>query len=404
MTVNHVGTKTLPVTDLHPHPDNPNRGNVDAIRESLDQFGQYRAVVALTDGTLLAGHHVWQAAKARGQETIRVEVIDTDPQTAKRILLADNRIAELGEGIDPEKLYALLSDDLDMTGTGYDADYLADLEALLNPDELVGDPDTAPPVPRAPGRAKTGQAWQLGPHRLWIGDSTDTEGVLRWLAGDRADCVWTDPPYGVDYVGKTKESLTIENDGAKDLPALLAGAYRTILNAARAGAPVYVACPPGPEFAHFCNGMLASGIQWRQTLAWVKNTIVLGRSDYHYRHESILYGFTPGQKGSGRLGRGGDRWFGDNSQATTLFYDKPPANKDHPTMKPVDLIGHMLGNSCPPGGLVFDPFGGSGSTMAAAHVTGRRAALVELDPKYGEVILERYEAMTGDTAQLVDDL
>lgn len=125
-------------------------------------------------------------------------------------------------------------------------------------------------------------------------------------------------------------------------------------------------------------------------------------------HTPILYGFTPPEKGvKGTLGRGGGTksrgsWYGNNAQTTVFEYDKPAANADHPTMKPVDLIGHMLGNSCPPGGLVLDVFGGSGSTMAAAHVTGRRSALVELDPKYAEVILARYEAMTGDTAVLDD--
>lgn len=397
MPVTHVNTRTIPIDDLHPHPDNPNRGDVEAIAASLDEFGQYRAVVALPDGTILAGHHVVEAIRHRGGTEVRVDTIDTDPQTAKRIMLADNRIAELGDGLDPDQLLAVLESlDGDLVGTGYDDEFYEALQATLNPPDPVGDPDDAPPVPKVATRTKKGQAWRLGPHRLLVGDSTDTERVAAWLGDDRADCVWTDPPYGVEYVGKTADALTISNDGASDLPELLAGAYRTIVEVARPGAPVYIA-HADTERIVFESTARDAGLIIRQNLVWVKSTIVMGRSDYHYRHEPILYGFTP--DGEGRLGRGGDRWYGDNSQATTFFYDKPAANKSHPTMKPVDLIVHMLGNSCRPGGLVFDPFGGSGSTMAAAHVTGRRAALIELDPVYAEVIIERYEALTGDTAE-----
>ena len=396
MTVTHHGTHVLPVGDLHPHADNPNHGDVAAIRESLDEFGQYRSVVALEDGTLLAGHHVWQAAKARGDETIRVEVIETDEHTARRILLADNRIAELGDGLDPEALLAVLESlGGELAGTGYDEAYLDELEALLNLPEVCGDPDAPPHVPKTAGRVKKGQSWRLGPHRLLVGDATDTDRVLAWLGEDRVDAVWTDPPYGVEYVGKTKDALRIENDGAAGLGELLAGAYRTIVAAARPGAPVYIA-HADTERVVFETRAREAGLLVRQNLVWVKNTIVLGRSDYHYRHEPVLYGFTPG--GSGRLGRGGPNWHGDNKQATTFFVDKPDASRDHPTMKPVELITAMLNNSCRPGGLVLDVFGGSGSTMAAAHITARRAALVELDPRYAEAILARYEALSGDTA------
>jgi DNA modification methylase len=144
--------------------------------------------------------------------------------------------------------------------------------------------------------------------------------------------------------------------------------------------------------------MTAAGIIVRQNLVWVKDRLALGRSDYHYMHEPILYGFTPG--GEGRLGRGGERWFGDNSQTSVFSFSKPSKNPEHPTMKPVALIDAMLKNSLPPGGIVFDPFGGSGSTLIAAHDRGCRAFLVELDPRYADVILHRYEAHTGDTPTL----
>ncbi|MFD7922530.1 DNA-methyltransferase [Streptomyces sp. NPDC059740] len=145
----------------------------------------------------------------------------------------------------------------------------------------------------------------------------------------------------------------------------------------------------------FANAFLQAGWDLRQNLIWVKDALVLGRSDYHYRHEPILYGFTDPEPGSGRLGRGGDRWYGDNAQTSVLEVAKPPRSEDHPTMKPVELITRCLANSCPPGGIVYEPFGGSGSTLIAAHTTGRRARLVELDPRYVDVICRRYQLHTG---------
>lgn len=187
MTVQIIGTREMAVSDLHAHPDNPNRGSVEAIQSSLDEFGQYRAVVALTDGTLLAGHHVWKAAQARGDKTIRVEVIDTDPQTAKRILLADNRIAELGDGIDPRKLLELLTEDgFDMAGTGYDPQFLLELEASLADDPIIGDPDSAPKVPKTAGRTKKGQAWRIGKHRVPVGLPLPARTDPRWRGARRS--------------------------------------------------------------------------------------------------------------------------------------------------------------------------------------------------------------------------
>lgn len=144
--------------------------------------------------------------------------------------------------------------------------------------------------------------------------------------------------------------------------------------------------------------MRGAGLVVRQNLVWVKNTLVLGRSDYHYKHEPILYGFVPA--GSGRLGRGGRRWFGDNSQTTVFDFDKPARSAEHPTMKPVALVEAMLANSLPPGGVVFDPFAGSGSTLIAAHARGGRALCVELDPRYADVIARRYEQHTGVVPRL----
>jgi site-specific DNA-methyltransferase (adenine-specific) len=237
-----------------------------------------------------------------------------------------------------------------------------------------------------------GDVWLLGPHRVVCGDSTDVSIVGVALAGRKADIVWTDPPYGVNYVGKTADALTIHNDGTEGLDALLANAFDVVLAMVLPGRPVYVAAPPGPQGVSFANALLERGL-FRQRLCWVKSVLVLGHSDYHYRHEDIYLGYAPG--GSGRRGRGGECWYGDNSQTSVLEFDKPSRNAEHPTMKPVQLIAYCLANSSRKGDIVLDPFGGSGSTLIAAHDTSRTAALVELSPQYVDVICRRFQEHTG---------
>lgn len=403
MSSSYVATRDIPLDELTPFPGNAKRGDVDSIRASLRKNGQYRGLVVRdVDGAyiVLAGNHTMQALKAEGREAARCEVIRCDDSTARRINLADNRTAELGSYDDEslaELLQAAQDEDGSLAGTGWTD---ADLAALLgepNVEELeqVLPSDEAPAPPAEPV-SQPGDVWILGPHRVLCGDSTDMAAVEAMLAGDRCDSMWTDPPYGVDYVGKTKDALTIRNDGASDLPELLAGAFAVATAALKPGAPVYIAHPPGPLSLEFAHAFIDAGWLLRQNLIWVKNVMVLGRSDYHYRHEPILYGFTDAPAGSGRLGRGGDRWFGDDAQTSVIEVPKPPRNEDHPTMKPVELVTRCLANSCPPGGYVYEPFGGSGTTLVAAHTTHRTARVVELDPRYVDVICRRYQALTGD--------
>ncbi|PZG10297.1 DNA modification methylase [Micromonospora craterilacus] len=404
----YVETRDVGLDELTPFPGNARRGDIDKIRESIRKTGQYRSIVVRDSGgafVVLAGNHTMQAAAAEGHDTIRCEIIRCDDSEARRINLADNKLAELGD-YDHDALAELLSYlDGDYDGTGYTDD---DVQALIHPaDEslaALGDPDDTPPPPEQP-TSVLGDVWHLGPHRLVCGDSTDVAVVEAMMGGDRADCMWTDPPYGVEYVGKTKSALSIQNDGAAGLPDLLAGAFAVATAALKPGAPIYIAHPDSFRTT-FEQAVHEAGWLFRQNLIWVKNTLVLGHSDYHYRHEPILYGFTPG--GDGRLGRGGDRWFGDNAQTTVFEVDKPARSEDHPTMKPVALIAPMLTNSCPRRGLVYEPFGGSGSTLIAAHSLGMAARVVELDPRYVDVICRRFQQYTGikpvraDTGDPVD--
>lgn len=177
-----------------------------------------------------------------------------------------------------------------------------------------------------------------------------------------------------------------------DFQEVVADAFLQIVRCSKPGTPAYVAHSDTAR-PFFQEAFEAAGCMFRENLVWVKNTIVLGHSDYQWKHEPILYGFTPG--GAGRLGLGGDHWYGDNKQATVFEFDKPSRNAEHPTMKPVGLIEAMISNSCPPGGTVFDPFGGSGSTLIAAYDLKMRAVLCELDPRYGDVICRRFQEHTG---------
>jgi DNA modification methylase len=393
--------RRLPVGDVQTYERNPRRGNVAAIAESLSRNGQYRPIVVNAGEQtgrpleVLAGNHTLLAARQLGWAEVDVWMVDVDDDGARRIVAADNRLADLGD-YDERELFALLDGLDDLGGTGYDSAFLDQLHDDLFPPEPLTDPDDAPAL-QEESISATGQIWQLGDHRLLVGSATDLQAVERLVGDDAPDCVWTDPPYGVEYVGKTKDALRIQNDGAGGLADLLLGAFEVVAKVCRPGAPIYVA-HADTERVTFETAMRDAGMLVRQNLVWVKNTMVMGRSDYHYKHEPILYGFTAG--GSGRLGRGGPAWHGGNNQTTAFDCDKPARNAEHPTMKPVALIDAMLANSCPPAGTVLDPFAGSGSTLIAAHGRRARALCVELDPRYADVILRRFQAHTGTVPTL----
>lgn len=410
------------------HPRNANQGNLDVIAQSIEHNGFWGTIVANErTGHVLVGNHRVMALRKAGQTTVDVAWVDVDDEEELRILLADNRTARLGHD-DPETLRTLLEEltdsDAGLLGTGYDEKFLDELIKSLHnepePDAGAGGDGFDPGLEGGETRTKLGDIWLIdgGKHRLAVGDCTDpaltdmlfgrltdeatgqaeeqgsdgglwpihTEGFLA------ASCIWTDPPYGVDYVGKTKSAKTIQNDGAEGLPDLLALCFAVASNNLSPGGAIYIAHPAGPNALTFALTAKEAGWTIKQQLVWVKNTMVLGHSDYHYSHEPILYCCKPLLAGEGRTGRGGKLWWGDNSQTTVFLVDKPARSEDHPTMKPVALIEPMLRNSCPPGGIVYEPFGGSGSTMIAARRTNRRCFAVELDLGYADVILKRAEA------------
>lgn len=395
-------TRDVPVKDLRLFHSNPRIGDVAEIATSLRVNGQYRAIV-VNRGThtgrpmeVLAGNHTLKAARDLGWETINAHLLDVDEDQATRIVLADNRTAELGE-IDTDILLEIAQGLDDLEGTGYTDE---DIAALLpdEPIELLGDEDELPENPDP--RSNTGDIWALGDHRVICGDSTDPAVVEALMDGEQADVMWTDPPYGVSYEGKTSEKLTIQNDGSAGLAALLSGIFTQAADALRPGAPIYVA-HADTERIVFESELESAGFDIRQNLIWAKNTIVMGRSDYHYKHEPILYGFKPAGEGYGRLGRGGDHWYGDDAQATVFEVEKPAANRLHPTMKPVRLVEEMLQNSAHKGDIVLDLCGGSGSTLLAAEKLRMKTRMCELDPSFVDVIIARWEEATGKKARLL---
>lgn len=273
-----------------------------------------------------------------------------------------------------------------------------DLESLLDeinfPDLELGEPieELEPEEADEPGtpdleeEAVTvlGDVYQIGPHRLMCGSATDFGNVETLMGGRIADMVFTDPPYNVAYVGKTKDAMKIQNDsmGDGDFYNFLLDFYKNALAVTGEGCPIYVA-HDDTEGSNFRNAMRKAGWEYKQSIIWVKNAIVMGRQDYHWQHEPILYGWKPGAA---------HRWYGERNKSTVWNFNKPQRSDVHPTMKPVELVEHAVQNSSKKGDNILDLFGGSGSTMLAAQRTQRTAFLMELDPHYCDVIVKRMAA------------
>jgi site-specific DNA-methyltransferase (adenine-specific) len=370
----------LPVSVLRLARRNPRRGDVAAIAASMRANGQFRPlVVNRATMEVLAGNHTLLAARELGMAELAVYLISVSEAQARRIALADNRTSDLA-GYDEGELARLLAelaaeDPEGLVGTGFSQ---ADLGALLDAAGAAGvlEDGEAPPLPAVP-RTRVGELIALGQHRLLCGDARDPGVHERLLAGEQAGLLVTDPPYGVSYRGKTPQRLALQNDAAGELEGLLAAVFAAVDPRLAPAAALYVFHPAGAHARLFWEAFLAQGWLVRQGLVWVKDALVLGHADYHYRHEPILYGFKPG---SGRLGRGGSGWNGDSKQTSVFELPRPRASREHPTMKPVELLGGFIRNSSLRGELVLDPFAGSGSTLLACEQLGRRARLVELDP------------------------
>ncbi|MEO6434156.1 MAG: site-specific DNA-methyltransferase [Tepidisphaeraceae bacterium] len=387
-----------PLDRLIPHARNARTHSEDQVAQiagSIAEFGFVNPVLVGDDGVIVAGHGRVLAARKLGLTEAPVIVLGHLTPTQRRaLMIADNRIAE-NAGWDEEvlaaEIAALRDDDVDLALLGFDD---TELERLLagTLDE-ADDADEAPAPPVDPV-SRPGDLWICGEHRVLCGDATMLADVEKSLNGELADMAFTDPPYNVNYANSAKDKLRgknrpILNDAlGEGFGALLYDACLNVLTVTKGA--VYV-CMSSSELDRLQKAFREAGGRWSTFIVWAKNTFTLGRSDYQRQYEPILYGWKDGAD---------HYWCGARNQGDVWFFDKPTKNDLHPTMKPVALVERAIRNSSKSRDIVFDPFGGSGTTMIAAERAGRRARLLELDPKYVDVIVTRWQGLTGGRATL----
>jgi DNA modification methylase len=380
-----------PIDRPIPYARNPRKiseAAVAAVAGSIREFGFRSPIIVDGQGTVINGHTRLMAARQLGLTTVPVVIAaDLTPAQCQAYRLADNRVAEFSEW-DGELLRIELDDcEVDLAFAEF-GELLKDLPSDESETMDQGDPDEVPSEAAGDPASQRGEVYELGPHRLMCGDSTSAEDWQAILGDEIGDAVMTDPPYGIDYVGGCsdprspdyKKGDRVENDGEEGLSALLHGALGQVLSRSKPGAVWYVAAPAGRPHVEFSMWLLKEDIL-RQVLIWNKDQMVFGRSDYHYKHEFIYYGWKPGAA---------HRAPPDRTQVSVWDIKRPRKSEDHPTMKPVELYERMMNNSTAPGELILEPFGGSGTTLIAAAKTGRICRAMEIAPRYCDVIRRRW--------------
>ena len=390
--------KTVSVEKLIPYVKNSRThsdGQVAQIAASIKEFGWTNPILVDGESGVIAGHGRLLAARKLGQKEVPVIELAHMTESQKRAyVIADNQLA-MNAGWDTTLLSLELAD---LKEQGFEMDVLGfdpkELDKLLEPEQVDGltDEDAVPETPVEP-KTKLGDIYQLGNHRLMCGDSCSITDMEKLCDGQLVDMWLTDPPYNVAYEGST--GLTIKNDNMEDsqFRQFLRDSYVTADAVMKAGAVFYI-WHADLEGYNFRGAAKDAGWTVRQCLIWEKSSLVMGRQDYHWKHEPCLYGW---KDGSGHL------WASDRKQTTILQFNKPRKNGEHPTMKPVELFEYCLMNNTKGGDIVLDSFGGSGTAMIAAEKNGRYARLMELDPKYCDVIVKRWEDFTGKKAVLLTD-
>ncbi|MCH4065024.1 MAG: site-specific DNA-methyltransferase [Lachnospiraceae bacterium] len=383
----------VPIDKLVPYARNArthSKEQIAQLRASLREFGFVSPAVIDSKYNILVGHGRVQAAREEGYKTVPCVFAENLNDAQKRAyILADNQLA-LNAGWDEEMLSVELSDlqadDFDLSLLGFDD---KDLEKLMAGPDDSGAEDDDFDLSAALEKAsfvEKGDLWTVGKHRLLCGDATSPEDVEHLMGGKTANLILTDPPYGVSF--KASDGLTIENDSLKgdEFYKFLLSAFTNMAAHLEKGGAAYV-FHADTEGLNFRKAFIDAGFHLAGVCIWVKNSLVLGRSDYQWQHEPILYGF---------LQNGKHPWYSDRKQTTIWNFNKPKRNKDHPTSKPLDLLSYPIKNSSQENAIVLDTFGGSGSTMMACEQMNRICYMSELDPKYASVILRRYVEDTGD--------
>mgnify|MGYP003301361028 CR=1 FL=1 len=389
----------MPIDELVPYANNAKihtPEQINQIRGSLREFGFVTPVLIDFDNNIIAGHGRVLAARAEGMAEVPcVMVSNLTEAQRKAYILADNRMSEIAQwdmkALEIE-LTGLQELEFNLDTIGFDEetrnDWFPDGDVEEDEAKEAEDDDYDGSVPET-CPYKPGDVFKLGRHLLVCGDCTCADSVQAF-GGAQVNLLLTDPPYNVDYTGKTKDALRIQNDSMDEtrFTAFCEDAFAQAKHLMAPGAGFYI------WHADLTRGSVfraLDGIGWtvREVLVWNKNAFVLGRQDYHWKHEPCLYGWNDGAA---------HYWNGGRDQSTVLEFDRPNRNAEHPTMKPIPLFDRLIRNSCPPDGIVLDIFGGSGTTLLACEQNGRTCYMIEMDPRYISVIIQRWEALTGQKA------
>lgn len=385
--------KLIPAT-YNPRKDlKPDDAEYIKIKNSIVKFGFVSPLVINKDMTVIGGHQRLKVLKDLGITEVECIVVDLDKTNEKALNIALNKIQ--GDW-DEDKLEALLQElkleEFDMNLTGFDFD---EVDEILN--DINGTKEDNFDVDSAyeeieEAITKPGDIWILGNHRLMCGDSTHKDDIMRLMNNQDADMLLTDPPYNVDYVGKTAEALKIKNDNMDDnqFYEFLKKVFENMYIVTKEGASIYV-FHADTEGINFRKAFKDAGFKLAECLIWKKDCFVMGRQDYQWQHEPVLYGWKEGKA---------HYFINDRTQSTILEFDRPKQSTLHPTMKPIDLIAKLIKNSSKENDIILDLFGGSGSTTIAAEQLNRKCYTMELDPKYCDVIVKRWETMTNREAIL----
>ncbi|HHY01227.1 MAG TPA: ParB N-terminal domain-containing protein [Methanothermobacter sp.] len=378
--------------ELIPYVNNPrnNENAIDVVAGSIKEFGFKNPIIIDKDNVIIAGHTRLLASRKLGLEEVPViRAEDLTEQQVKAFRIADNKTSEFADW--DNELLGIELEELGDLFTGFSEE---ELENLFNDsNEEVVEDDFEVELPDEP-KSKFGDIYQLGRHRVMCGDSTKIDDVQKLMDGVRVDLLLTDPPYNVNYTGGTKDQLTIQNDnlGDSEFRQFLVDALSCADSVMKPGAVFYIwhADSEGYNFRGACHD-----IDWevRQCLIWNKSSMVMGRQDYHWKHEPCLYGWKSG---------GSHLWASDRKQTTVLEFERPSRNKEHPTMKPIKLFDYQIQNNTKKEDVVLDLFGGSGTTLVASEQNGRISYTMEFDPKYVDVIINRWEQLTGNKAELIE--
>lgn len=384
-----IKVQLVDINKVIPYENNPRKNDeaVDEVAKSIQTFGFKNPIIVDKDFIIIAGHTRLKASQKLGLKEVPVIVAeDLTPDQANALRLADNKTAELAKWdkkLLDEELRKINWDELElsMTELGFNDIFASDFQEVVDDEFDEGQYLTDEPY------SIQGDVYLLGNHRVMCGDSTDPEQVKILLNERQADMVFTDPPYNVNYEGS--DGKTIQNDdmGDKEFYDFLFLVHKNLYDSLKDGGPIYV-CHADSEGLNFRQAFKDAGFKLAECLIWSKNSFTLGRQDYQWQHEPILYGWKP---------TGPHYFLDDRSQSTIWEYDKPKHNDLHPTMKPLELVGKAINNSSLKGELVLDLFGGSGSTLIASDQANRICYTMELDEKYADVIIKRYLKLKGNT-------